>query len=329
VAVDAPPPALHTRSGVSKYCGRRHDRQLGKILEGGDARQKEGETAPRQAAHEADTNITHERWDSQDRPAHGVARGYRDDDDDDDAVEGYEFGDAAPREDDDGGNEPACKGDTRDEGDERDPPGGDAADHVEYGGDGDDDKPHAGDEGNADDAKDSGGTGGTGEDNGGSARGEDGDPPGDPSDSDSSTGGMDISVRIPVPEVAMGYIIGTRCTRLATLEELTRCRKIIAKGVRGGRDRTIVAFVPRMSVAKEITNLVDSMIEAWKRRGDKGVQTVLDEYFPVSKRTLPMIGAARGGRREAPKGDRTQNKGGAWKCTFRELQKEARRKAVA
>jgi hypothetical protein len=103
-----------------------------------------------------------------------------------------------------------------------------------------------------------------------------------------------MSVRIPVPEVAMGSIIGTRCTRIVRMEELTGCRKIIPKGVRGGRDRAIVAFVPSMSVAREIMNLVVSMIKAWKRHGDKGVQTVLDEYVPVSKRKSPMIGAAQG-----------------------------------
>ena len=77
-----------------------------------------------------------------------------------------------------------------------------------------------------------------------------------------------------------------------------------------------------MSVAREITALVKELVRAYKRRGDRGVQAVMDAYVPVAKH-------------KSPPPDKSQEKTGKVsghtpsRRTFCKRQREARRKAAA
>jgi hypothetical protein len=93
-------------------------------------------------------------------------------------------------------------------------------------------------------------------------------------------------VQITVQESAMGSLIGARGARLERMAELTGCRKIVAKGMRGDSDRALVVYVPRISVAREIMALVKELVRAYKRRDDRGVKAVMDVYVPVWERKL-------------------------------------------
>jgi hypothetical protein len=116
-------------------------------------------------------------------------------------------------------------------------------------------------------------------------------------------------------ESVKGLLIIVRGARLETMADLTGCRKIIAKGARGDSDRALVAYVPHMLVAREITALVRELVRAFKRQDDRGVKAVLDAYIPVWEHKLPPPDKGRedGSRGRPPKVSKQQ--------------REARRKA--
>ena len=109
----------------------------------------------------------------------------------------------------------------------------------------------------------------------------------DPSESDSSARAMNLSMQTPMLESVKGLLIIVRGARLETMADLTGCRKIVAKGARGDSDRALVAYVPHMLVAREITALVRELVRAFKRQDDRGMKAVLDAYIPVWEHKSP------------------------------------------
>ena len=119
---------------------------------------------------------------------------------------------------------------------------------------------------------------------------------------------MDLSVQIPVPETAMGLLIGARCTRLEKMADLTGCRKIVVKGARGDSVRALIAYVPGMTEAKAITDLVKELVRAYKKCADRRVKAVLDAYVLVWERKSPPPddGSEVGSRGSPPKVSKRQ-----------------------